>query len=200
MINGKWYPKGSAVQQGASLSIQNKTFCVSIEGQRPLSGDIASIKVSDRIGRTERKLTLPDGSVFATADNEAVDRLMIPQSRIKRAIHYLESHLIWVLCSGILIVFLSFAFIRWGLPVVSHQIAQILPQKTSEVIGQQSFAFIDKYFLAESRLSSQRKVAIRERFQTKLIPSQKTSKIHYTLHFREWLIDDVSIPNAFALP
>ncbi len=200
MIQGRWYPKGSAAQYRASLSVQDDLFSLTIEGKEPLSGQANAIVISDRIGRTERKLTLPDGSVFATMDNDAVDRLMLSQSRIKRVINYLESHLIWVICSAILMVFLSFAFVRWGIPSATHQIAKILPQKVSTVIGREGFAFMDEYFLDDSQLSEEKKAVIRQRFQTKIAPAQGTSKVRYTLHFRQWLMGDISVPNAFALP
>lgn len=173
-----------------------------IDGQDTLVGHVDDLLISDRIAKTERKITLADGSVFATLDNDGIDTQIAPQSKVKQLIHRLESSLMLVLFSVIFVAVFTFAFFKWGLPAASEKIAHALPHKVNEVIGQQAFDFLDKYLFEDSQLDTATQQAIRQRFKTRLQPLQSSDKddVVYHLHFRRWVMDDLEIPNALALP
>ena len=202
IIKGKWHAQGSAAQCGATLSVtDDHLFSVKTEEGLNFTEKLESLKVSDRLGNVERKITLEDGSIFVTLDNDAVDRLLKEHkggTGLNGLVHRLESHLGWVGVALVVTVLFSFAFFKWGVPWTSMQIAHALPHKTNQLISSNTLEFLDKYMFTESYLDQEKQDQIREHFKTKIAPLsiKEDSDIEYKLHFRSW--DD--LPNAFALP
>lgn len=200
MIQGYWYVADSAARSTANLVIQGSRYTLLIDGKPSLNGALDELTISDRIGNTERKITLADGSVFATLDNAAIDSQLFVKSTFKHAVHRFESHWGLVIIAFFTVVVLSFSFVTWGLPAISEKVARALPQKTNEVIGAHSLTFLDDYLFEDSLISQEQQHAIRQRFADKLLPIINTPNINYTLHFRQWNMGDLAIPNALALP
>ncbi|WP_434353448.1 M48 family metallopeptidase [Psychrobacter sp. HD31] len=214
MIKGNWYPIDSSKRYDATLSLSGKNYRVNVldleqgEGEQTVdnrslhTGKWSEVRVSNRLGQTERKLTLADGSVFATLDNDAVDAIIKDQAGFKTDlwVHKHESKLSSVLVMLALTIGFVSAFFKWGLPWTSHAVAHALPQKTGEVIGKQSLEFIDKYFLESTEISQSEQDKIKKRFETRLKPLDEHKDINYTIHFRKMEMGGVSVPNAFALP
>ena len=203
MIQGKWHSNGSAVQFDAVLHCSDGIlFQIDVTGSANYTGALDTLKVSDRLGNVERKITLDDGSVFASSDNDAIDTLFNKHASANGIIHHLESHMGWVVTALLVTVLSTFVFFKWGLPWGSEKIAHALPHKTNQLIANNSLKFLDKYIFSKSQLDEAKKDQIREHFKTKLAPLSvgEDSKIVYKLHFRAW--DDINdgIPNAFALP
>ena len=103
IIQGVWFDQGSAQKRNASLQVTAHSYVISINGGDSLEtvvllkGDLHQLVVSDRIGHVERKVTLPDGSVFASGDNDAIDDLVGSKKNIHTMVHVLESHLAWIM-------------------------------------------------------------------------------------------------------
>ena len=196
-IQGKWHPQGSAAQQGANLTAQDGCYELEIENGKKYQGDIADLHISDRLGNIERKITLADHSIFATSDNDAIDKAFQKPHSISGFIHRLESHMGWAVVGVFVTALFAFGLFKWGVPWASEKIAHALPQKTNELIALNTLSFLDKYIFVKSTLAEARKKQIRARFFNSLIPLGSSSKpLNYKLHFRNW----PNIPNALALP
>ncbi len=205
LIKGSWYPTDSSKRFDANLTVSGESYQLHVQGTDVPGvqiGKWADVSISNRLGKTERKLTLADGSVFATLDNDAIDAIIKNQAGFKADlwVHKHESKLSSVLVMAALTIAFVFAFFKWGLPWTSHAVAHALPQKTGEVIGTQSLEFIDKYFLESTEIAQSEQEKIRKRFETRLKPLDEHKDINYTIHFRKMEISGVSVPNAFALP
>lgn len=205
MIKGSWYPAGSSSRHDATLSLSGESYILNVQGVNvhdTQTGKWADVNVSNRLGQTERKLTLADGSVFATLDNDAIDAIIKNHKGFKADlwVHKHESKLLSVLVMTALTVGFVFSFFKWGLPLASHSVAHALPQKTGEVIGKQSLEFVDDYFLEPTEIAQTQQDEIRNRFETRLKPLDEHQEINYTIHFRKMEMGGVSVPNAFALP
>lgn len=201
MIQGNWYNKDSAAHSGAVLRLTDRHFTIETDSGLQFSGLIDDLVISDRLGNVERKLTLVDGSVFATRDNDSIDRLCKANKRIGGFAHAFESRISLVVIALVLTLLICFAFFTWGIPWTSTKIAQLLPHKTNELIAQQALDFLDDYIFEESQLDEERIEQITAHFNQQLIPlAGQNSEIKYRLHFRLWQDDEVGIPNAFALP
>jgi len=82
-ITGHWHRAGSAARHPGTLTVHwpatpggPASFAIEDEaGTSVLHGETAP-SVTDRIGNIERRLSLADGTVFATRDNDAVDALL----------------------------------------------------------------------------------------------------------------------------
>ena len=75
IIYGAWFRQESAKKHNATLQVKSHDYLVTIDGGLVLQGKKSELLVSDRIGNLERKLTLPDGSIFASGENSAIDKI-----------------------------------------------------------------------------------------------------------------------------
>lgn len=214
-VLGKWYPKDSSVQHAAQLTVDNAQYKVQIVAHETnvdtgklqlLSGQWSHVEISDRLGNTERKLILADGSLFTTKDNDAIDRLITSNknsdtaSKWRLRLHHHETKMTSVLTMLVMTVIFAFGFIKWGLPWTSQAVAHALPQQTGTFIGKRSLDFMDRYFLKPTQVSEAKQQQIVSRFNARLKPFGGDDNIGYQIHFRNMSIGEVSQPNAFALP
>ena len=206
IIKGQWHEPGSAAQYEAALRVEGDDFTLVVLNGPNFNGQLTGLKISDRLGNVERKLTLENGSVFASQDNAAIDAWLNAQkykgqSKLVAILHSLESNMGWVLVAIAMTVVTSISFFRWGVPWVSTQIAYALPHKANEVIAGHSLEFLDDYFFDESQLKDQQQESIEAHFETSLLPLVgHDSEVSYALQFRQWGEGANAIPNAFALP
>lgn len=203
MINGHWYNKGSAARISAVFTVNDLgRYAIELEDGITYRGEVSHLKISERLGKVERKITLEDGSLFTTKDNDSIDMLFKDKQKINGFIHYLETHMQWIAVAFVVTVFVGFATFKWGIPWASQKIAHALPQKTNELISTSTMNFLDKYMFDESNLSLERQEEIRQHFKVKLAPLSisEDNEIKYTIHFRAWEMGDEKIPNALALP
>ena len=207
IIQGVWFDQGSAQKRNASLQVKAHSYVISINGGDSLEtvvllkGDLHQLVVSDRIGHVERKVTLPDGSVFASGDNDAIDDLVGSKKNIHTMVHVLESHLAWIMVGLAITIGCTLAGFKWGVPLASEVIAHALPYKTNDLIGTETLSFLDEVTFKPSQLSAAKKRRIDDHFRETLVPlDEQHQQIKYRLHFRAWNYAGKSIPNAFALP
>ena len=215
LISGKWYPKDSSVQYTAQLTLAETRYEVNIvsvetsdsfDSSQNISGQWSQVAISDRLGNTERKLTLADGSLFTTHDNDAIDNFINSSqgsstgSKWSLRLHRHETKMTSVLTMLVLTIVFVFSFIKWGVPWTSQTVAHALPQATGDFIGKQSLKFADGYFLQPTKISDTEQQDIQSRFETRLKRFGGDDRIHYQIHFRDMNINGLSLPNAFALP
>ncbi len=201
MIKGKWYKPGSAARSRAVLYLDEEEYRLEPENSIVFPGKIKDIHVSDRLGDVERKLTFHDGSVFATQDNDAVDRYFKSHAQGSSLLHAMESRLSWAVIALVVTIAFSISFFKWGVPWISENIAHALPQETNVLIAANTLEFLDKYIFEETTLDPEQFQTIRNHFNTKLVPLDNVNEsVQYTLHFRDWSDGDIGIPNALALP
>ncbi len=163
-------------------------------------GSLSALNVGNRLGNTERKITLEDGSIFATKENDFIDHTFKKYLLSNGFIHTLESRIRWVFVALVITLFTAFGFFKWGVPWSSTKIAHLLPHETNELIAAHTLEFLDKYLFEKSEVSQDKKEEIRHHFKSTLVPLSEDQEIHYRVHFRLWRDGNVSIPNALALP
>ena len=201
MISGKWYAKGSSAQIDATLLVTEDSFILKVKDGMNYSALLHTLDVEGRLANVTRKITLEDGSVFATQDNDAIDLAFKKQLPAKGLLHSLESNMHWVITSIALTLILGFGFFKWGVPWASEKIAHALPHETNQLIASNTLDFLDKYVFEESKISEEQKQKIRIHFMSQIVPlAASNDEIKYKLHFRLWKDADLSIPNALALP
>ena len=204
MIKGYWHPKGSAVRLSATLLIDDLGhYSITVEDKEiTLNGDISTLHISERLGNVERKITLEDGSLFTSHDNSALDEIFKHRRKVNSFVHYLETHLSWILVAFIVTLFTAFSFFKWGIPWTSEKLAHALPHETNQLIASGSMKFLDKYMFDESNISQKRQDEIRQHFNRKIAPLSEhdDNRIEYKVHFRSWEMGGSKIPNALALP
>ena len=203
MIQGHWHEQGSASRIEANFSINDLgRYAIELEDGTIYRGSFAHLSVSERLGNVARKITLENGSVFVTLDNDAIDSIFKEKQKINGLVHYLETHLSSIAIALAITLFSTFSFFKWGVPWASQKIAYALPSETNKLISSGTLDFLDNYMFDESNLSKERQTQITQHFKEKLAPLsvEDDSHIEYTLHFRSWNMGNQSIPNALALP
>lgn len=204
MIKGKYYLAGSSNFIPAILYLQANSYRLRTD-EKSLTGSVNQLTASHRLGNIARKITFPDGSVFETLDNDAVDSMLANTHRgsvLMALVHKLEQNMILAIFSIFIIAGVVFSSFKWGLPAASHVIAQALPASTNQILSSNVLEFLDKHMLEPSKLSLDEQAEIRQHFIESVIPLYKaTDAPNFKLHFRLWpLGEDGSIPNAIALP
>ncbi|MBL1320651.1 MAG: M48 family metallopeptidase [Methylophaga sp.] len=205
MIDGKLYLAGRSDFSPAKLYLQAGGFQLHAEGNHTVTGSIDQLRVANRLGNIARKITLPDGSVFETKDNDAVDTAFAnnnQSSGFMGFVHMLERNMALAIFSIFITAGVLFASFKWGLPAASHVVAHALPASANQALSGNVLAFLDKYFLDESQLDEQQQEKIRQHFIDRIVPLYLAEDApEFKLHFRLWpLGEDGSIPNALALP
>ncbi|MDP8100875.1 M48 family metallopeptidase [Phocoenobacter atlanticus] len=214
LITGRWFPKGSAAQCEATLTVacddkivhreqQNRIYSVEIFNGETLTGEIHQLVIEPRLGNLERKIELADGSIFITSDNHSVDTLVAntKSNRFFLWLHRQESSFKRIILFTLIVIVFALSFLQWGVPWVSQKIAYIVPTEIRQVLGEQTLEFVDEFMLEESELEDKTKTRIQQRFKDKLLPLLPDSDVNYQLRFRRFsLDDDIELANAFALP
>ena len=205
MINGKLYLAGKSDFSPAKLYLQAGGFQLHAEGNHTLAGSIEQLRVANRLGNIARKVTLPDGSVFETKDNDAIDSAFAnnnQSSGFMGFVHVLERNMALAIFSIFITISVVFASFKWGLPAASHAVAHALPASTNQVLASNVLDFLDKHFLEPSELYEAKQTALSQHFFDVIVPLyQAEDAPDFKLHFRLWpLGENGSIPNALALP
>ena len=156
-----------------------------------------SIEISSRIGNTPRYLNFADGSQFETSDNDAIDEMVkkLANDPMHGLAHKLESAKGFILATIVAVILFGWAFIQFGIPAMSKQIAEWLPEEASQYMGQGVLDAMDKSMFSPSTLPKHRQDELRTLFN-KLLKNVEGSK-QYKLEFR---LGGKIRANAFALP
>ena len=128
-LRGHLYDGRSSRQREALLGVLADGNAELSCGRERTRLSLSAVEVSERIGATPRRITLPDGRIFETPDNDAVDALLrdLPSGRARDTLHRLESSLpliaLAVGCAVAVVWFLAAA----GLPSLAREAAYALP-------------------------------------------------------------------------
>jgi Zn-dependent protease with chaperone function len=197
ILQGVCYPADSSARQAAELHLDAANY--RLQGvDASHSGDSSSLQFSQRVGNIPRKITLPDGAVFETTDNAAVDTWLAQTDHADGGTHWMhvvESRWRWIAAALVLTLLLVGGVSVWGLPWASKQVALQLPAEVNKSLAEGTLSALDQIILEPSQLPPARQQAIREHFRQTLLPLD-TGGFTYTLHFRAM----AGVANAFALP
>ncbi|PHS30542.1 MAG: hypothetical protein COA95_08540 [Methylophaga sp.] len=205
MIEGKLYLAGQSDFSPAKLYLQAGGYQIHVEGGASSVGSIEQLNISDRLGNIARKITLPDGSVFESKENNAIDTALRnnqKSSGFMGFVHVLERNMALAIFSIFITAGVIFSSLKWGLPFASHVIAQTLPESANQALSNNVLEFLDEHILEESKLGRDQQERLRQHFVDSIVPLyQAEESPEFKLHFRFWpLGEDGSIANALALP
>lgn len=196
-IEGAWFPPGSSQRNPAVISIDADGF-VTVEsgGVDVAQAQLAKIVISDRVAAVPRRLSLPDGSMFETADNDGVDRLTGAHVKASGFIASLEQFRPRLFVFAAIALALCYGIYRFAVPVLVEVAVAVTPPAVPGVIGRAALASLDQTLLAASELPADKQPKIRTEFEALAAHSPRGAQA-FSLNFRK----GGSIgPNAFALP
>lgn len=202
-IKGILYSKGSSTSHKAILQyFDNGDIIIETETGATKKLKISSLKISPRVAHIQREIFLPNGDMFTTSDNDAVDVMIAkisPQQKniIASLLYYLESHSIAI--SGLIAISILtvFIFIKFLFPVIVTRIAFSIPTRTVQLISEKTIEYLDHQFFTTTQLSQTRKNAITTQFREFITTIPQQNDYAFKILFRH---SSFIGPNAFALP
>ena len=154
VINGLFFEAGNSAQQNVSLSYDDFGE-IHIQGTSYLAN---KVEISPRVGNTVRYIDFPDGSQFESNENDAIDTLQdrIKPSKLTHLVYKLEKARIFVVTSLLILVIGGWAFIQFGVPYLSRELAMKLPEDTLHHLGQGMLNALDEDIFEASKISVER--------------------------------------------
>jgi predicted Zn-dependent protease len=156
--------------------------------------DSRQVRVAPRVADAPRWIYLPGGGACALEDNDAVDALA-REGGFARFLHRLESRPAYAALALALVVAALWVLIDRGVPAAAEQVALRIPPATESVLGRETLATLDRYWMKPSALPSIRRVALSAKFT--LMAADARDLPPHRLVFRS---SPAIGPNAFALP
>ena len=198
-IIGKWYDgKTSDAVPAVCQIYENGDIRVErLEDKHRLASLLLNeLKFSSRIANTPRYFHFPDGEQFETVDNNAVDLILDKFKRHSwlRIVHLLESRKRFVLIALLLLILFIWGSVKYGVPMMSKGIANLLPPSTFRIASEQTLRGLDRSILRISELDEETRTHLLKHFQP-VIDSHADYQL--TVLFRK---GGAIGPNAFALP
>ncbi len=195
MVSGIYFDGNTSRKQQVTLQVDAEGNISFLEIDKSVPFD--SAQISSRVANTTRYINFPDGSVFETKDNDAIDKLEndYAPSVFKGFAHKLESKRTFVLFTLVLVIVSSWAFIQYGIPAFSRQLAEVIPDKASNYLGQGMLEYMDNNWLEETELNQEKQQRLTSRF------NQLVNSIEHNYEFNLQFRGGGPIhANAFALP
>lgn len=155
------------------------------------------LEISSRLGNTPRKIRFPDGSMFETTANQAIDDWLGKSHTRSLSLHRLESNLLLGLCGVAFIAVFTWWFLTDGLPRTARYIAFQLPSSTMESLGSQAQQIVEWSGMENSELDIQKQAHVRMLFNDLV---KKTGMRDSNCRIEFYHAEESFGPNAFALP
>ncbi|MEC5384271.1 M48 family metallopeptidase [Uliginosibacterium sp. H3] len=192
-IRGRYFDGRSTRPLNVIVSLDAASLLISGECDARWTSD--SVSISERLGRTQRKILLPDAGFIEVPDSPLWDAL--PQQWGRSGLHlaWLEAHWRHVLTCLVGIVVACAVFYVYALPWVATRVAEQIPVAWVSQLSQGTLDLLDRLYVAPSKLPAARQKQLAEAFAQWAPPD--AAALPYRLHFR----NGVGIgPNAFAMP
>ena len=193
-LAGFYFPPGSARQAEAVACLSQDGKFLTVTAGRVLLAQAPAhaVRVTSRLGGLSRKLEFPDGGLFETRDNDAVDHLMKGRSG---ALARLERSWRLTLLALGLVAGGTAWFAYYGVPMGAHWLAMKTPPNIARLVTDETLATMDNRVLLPTGLSVARQKDILSRFQR--VAGWQNGGRQYSLLLRN---SPRIGPNAFALP
>jgi len=157
--------------------------------------DLKNCGIEPALGRTRDVIILPDGSRCETFDKKAIRSIRKAQGNMLDVVHVFES--LWPLVlSGIFATgAVLWAFVIYGVPVISDVLAPKVPVEILESMSDKTLASLDEHLLQKSDLTEKKQNELTVIFRKNRADIDQ--ELDYRLLFRKSAILGA---NAFALP
>ena len=166
-LPGRYFASGSSSSVSATLARRGELVLITLENTDPgkspkFSAQISQI--SDRLASVARKITLSDGSVFETRDNDRIDAMFDLGGGFFSRMARIESSLKLVVIFAVVTIVLLVGLFRYGLPLLANGAAKITPTGVMTLMDKGTLSTVDRLFFAPSMLSDKRKLQVSDLF------------------------------------
>ncbi len=194
ILEGTYYDGKVPIARLALLAFSDNEATLT-SGDTTLTYALHKLRVSPRIGHTDRFITLSDGGQYQCIDQPILDRL--PQEvKSEGIVAWFEDRIsVAVTSVGVIICALPIGYF-YGMPLVSESIIKRIPIETEASLGNHVLSWFDnsKWF-NESHIDPDQQGSIMNKFHK--LHEDLSMSPHIKLEFRN---SELIGPNAFALP
>jgi predicted Zn-dependent protease len=190
-IHGLWHDGDSSASLPAMLNAKphlNRLRLTGVDFKREYSLD--ATRVSARVANIPRRLEFTDRACFETQDNDAIDAIFNRTDGRQAVIHWLESHIAWVMASLLCTGLIVWAMLAFGIPYLAERTAYTIPTRMEAEMGAQTLQALDTLAFKPTQLSAEQQARGR-----RLLQALPGGTVH--LEFR---VMGTDIANAFTLP
>lgn len=191
-VRAAYYDGLSARRREVWLQAVAGRLALSGEGVERSAG-LAELAISERLGSAPRQVRFSDGAFCEIHDVDGLARLLEGLGYRDAAVTRWQRSLPMMAASAALVVLVSAAGYRYGLPWAAAEAAARAPPAFAAALSRQTLASLDAQLLRESRLPAARREQLRDGFAALKRPDAGGA---IDLRFRDGSIG----PNAFALP
>ncbi|MGO8076328.1 M48 family metallopeptidase [Rhizobium leguminosarum] len=196
IATGEWYPPhSSAAVPARLLSRGGRLIAVTAEDAALSDGAIGKVSFTARVGSIPRRAVFTDGSVFESADNDAIDAFLRAGGK-SGWVHRLEEFHPRIFVFAVAVVLLAVEIYRYALPALVEVAIFVTPPVVSEMMSYGALNTLDTTALSPSDITEIRQAEIADRFR-KVAANAEGGADRYVLNFRN---GGLIGPNAFALP
>lgn len=201
-IKGTFYNKGISTPHAATLHYFDNGDIIIETEHSAIKLNISSLSILPRVANTQRQIFMPDGSMFTTHDNDAVDAMITKISRQKKntpasLLYYIESHIAAIAALAAVSIIAVIIFIRLIFPAIITHIAFSIPTSILNLISEKTVQYLDNQFFTATQLSPMQINTIHVQFKEFLTTIPDKNNFTFSLKFRH---SSFIGPNAFALP
>lgn len=192
-IEARFFDGRQAIAHAVSLTLTPDRAIVDGPG---ISRDepLASVSISERIGRTPRFVRFADQSYCEVTDHAGFDRLLTAARLHQGALTRWEQSGRLAAVLVLVLVALVVVGYRYGLPLAAEAVAKRLPAPVLNTVSRQTLSLLDRSLFSPSELPRPRQGQLLTRF---VLLTDPKSPIPLRLEFRTSRILGA---NAIALP
>ena len=169
-VEGFWFDADSSKASAATLTLNVTAVTVRFE-DRVETARLAEVEISPRLGNTPRRLTFPNGGLFETSANDAIDH-MLERTGTGHAgwLHWLEQR--WQLA---VLMIVPAAVLLWlaatfGVPALAQFIAARMPPAVARTMAEEVIDSIPRFGFEETQLSDQQRAFLEREFRRLTAP------------------------------
>ncbi|MEZ5499053.1 MAG: M48 family metallopeptidase [Steroidobacteraceae bacterium] len=158
MIAGQYFDSNSSRSHAAQLTISPQgqiRLAVATAEEMPnqvVEASVTEVGISERLGNITRRVTFPDGAVFETDDNDALDRALAEFGHVPGVVDWLERRWPAALAALAAVAAITILFIRYGVPALANFAAANLPAKIDARLGAEALEALDGVFFRPTEL------------------------------------------------
>lgn len=195
MIKGKWHLPKSSAASDAELSLTAAEYVLHTLERGNQVGSVDDIQISDRLGNIPRKIVFPDGSMFETLENDAIDAWQKKHRQQNNWLHQFESSMRLALLGVVVTAITVVLFYQYGLPAASKGLAYLVPDSIRQSLTDQTMESLDDSWFEASELPEARQAEIKAEF-AEVLRRLELNPEDFPVAFRQMSIKrfDVSLP------
>ena len=197
-LTGDYFEAGAGKSTASILRVAEGVVVINNADDKKIivSAKRHEIEISDRIGAIPRRLSLPDGSVFVTSDNDGVDRL-VGTSMSDASVNWLEKFHPRMIIIALVAIGLVLATYRYALPVAINVAVAATPNSVIKAISKASLSGLEDRLFKPTKVSKERQEKLSAAFQDLISHTDgRVKSLEPHLRFHSSPIG----PNALALP